>query len=289
MALKLMLVGVVFSLTAHAAPPASQPAAKFVITYDSPIDAGLQSRLEQIDKDSRARFGITDAQTAVGLCDLTSGRLAMLRPDHEEYAASVAKIAILLAYFEMHPEAAEHLDPTVRHELGLMIKVSSNEMASKYSHELGLPAIYQVIQKYHFYDEKHGGGIWMGKHYGKDPERHGSPVGDNSHAATVRQLLRFYLMLEQGELVSPGASRTMREIFASPEIAHDENKFLRGLKGRQLEVIRKSGTWEDWLHDTAVVTGPGRRYVLVALTKHPKGDEYLEAIAPLVDDVMQGK
>jgi len=42
----------------------------------------------------------------------------MLRPDHIEYAASVAKIGILLAFFTCTPAAAHHLDPQTRHELG---------------------------------------------------------------------------------------------------------------------------------------------------------------------------
>jgi len=42
----------------------------------------------------------------------------------------------------------------------------------------------------------------MGKHYGQGSERIGDPLGNNSHAATVRQLLRFFLLLEQGKLVS---------------------------------------------------------------------------------------
>jgi beta-lactamase class A len=74
-----------------------------------------------------------------------------------------------------------------------------------------------VLDSYHFYDPNQGDGIWGGKHYGKGDERYGDPIGNHSHAATVRQLLRFYLMLEQGRLVSPEASRTMLEIFESPE------------------------------------------------------------------------
>src|SRR5688572_32580825 len=56
-----------------------------------------------------------------------------------------------------------------------------------------------------------GGGIWLGKHYGKSDERYVDPVGKHSHAATVRQLVRFYLRLEQGDLVSAEASQAMRE------------------------------------------------------------------------------
>ena len=211
----------------------------------------------------------------------------MIHPDRVEYAASVAKIGILLAYFQLHPDAARQLDPQTRHELGLMAKASSNEMAAKFSRELGLKQIQRVLDGYHFYDANRGGGLWVGRHYGKSDERYGDPVGDHSHAATVRQLLRFYLLLEQGRLVSPEASRTMREIFLSPDIPHDDIKFTKALASRpSVQVLRKWGSWENWLHDTAIITGPGRHYILVALTQHPRGDEYLEALARAVDDLM---
>lgn len=261
----------------------------YTLDYDTPMDPALQQHLEEIDTTLRARYGMTADQTAVGVLDLRTLRLAMLRPDHEDYAASVPKIGILLAWFQLHPDAVTNLDAVTEHELGLMIKVSSNEMASKYSHLLGLKQIRSVLDLYHFYDAKHGGGIWIGKHYGVDTERVGSPVGDNSHAATVRQLLRYYLLLEQGRLVSPQASAKMREIFESPDIPHDEMKFVKGLSGRGLEILRKSGSWEDWLHDTAVISGPGRHYILVAMTHHPRGDDYLADLAPAVDDLLMGK
>ncbi len=126
----------------------------------------------------------------------------------------------------------------------------------------------------------------MGKHYGQGSERIGDPLGNNSHGATVRQLLRFFLLLEQGKLVSVEASKRMHEIFASPDIPHDNIKFVRGLAGRDVEIIRKWGTWENWFHDCAVIRGPGRHYILVALTHHPKGDEYLVELAKSVDDLM---
>jgi beta-lactamase class A len=210
----------------------------------------------------------------------------MIHLDREEYAASIPKVGILLAYFQSHPAAATNLNAQTRHELGLMAKASDNEMASKFSHELGLKQIQVVLNSYGFYDLNHGGGIWVGKHYGKDGERYGDPIGDNSHAATVRQLLRYFLMLEQGRLVSPAASKTMREIFASPDIPHDDIKFVKGLAGRNVQIIRKWGSWENWLHDSAVVTGGGRHYILVALTENARGDEYLVALAMAVDDLM---
>lgn len=269
-----------------AAGPSNRSFERYELKCESPVDRPLQAQVEHIDTDLRLRYGMTTEQTAVGVLDLKTARLAVIHPDRIEYAASVPKIGILLAYFRLQPEAATSLDPATRHELGLMVKASSNEMAAKYSRQLGLKAIQGVLNDYGFYDRAHGGGIWVGKHYGKGDERYPDPVGDHSHAATVRQLLRYFLLLEQGKLISPEASRTMREIFASPDIPHDDIKFVRGLAGRDVQIIRKWGSWEEWNHDAAVVTGPGRHYILVALTRHPRGDDYLVELAKAIDDLM---
>jgi len=258
----------------------------FTLAHNTPVDPSLQARLEVIDAGLRTRHGMTTQQTAVGVLDLKRLRLAMINPDRVEYAASVPKIGILLAFFQLRPDAARDLEPETRRELGLMVKASSNEMATRFSRQLGLAAIQEVLNSCGLYDATRGGGIWVGKHYGKSDERIPDPVGAHSHAATVRQLLRFYLLLEQGKLVSPAASETMREIFLSPEIPHDQIKFVKGLAGRDVEILRKWGSWENWLHDTAVTTGPNRHYILVALTHHPKGDEYLVDLAAAVDDLM---
>ncbi len=73
-------------------------------------------------------------------------------------------------------------------------------------------------------------------------------------------------------------------------LAHEQNKFVKGLAGREgMKIIRKSGSWENWLHDSAVIIGPGRHYILVGITNSPEGDAYLAAMAPAVDDVMRKK
>jgi beta-lactamase class A len=248
-------------------------------------DPELQQKLAKIDCRLRTRFGMTADQTGAGVFDLLRERYAALNPHRLVYGASVPKIGILLAYFDLHPEAAVNMDAATNHELGLMIKVSSNEIATRYSRLLGLQQIQQILCKRGFYDQARGGGIWIGKHYGDTGERFGDPIADHSHAVTVWQCLRFYLLLEREKLVSPAASRSMRRIFESPQIPHEQDKFVKGLKGRNLDIIRKSGSWENWLHDTAVIRGAGRHYALVGLTEHPKGDEYLEALSSVVDDL----
>ena len=163
-----------------------------------PPDCTLQRQLEQIDARLRAKYAIAPEQTDVGLLALERPRVAMIHPDHIEYVASVAKVGILFAWFALHHD----VDAQTEHELGLMIKASSNEMAAKYSRAMGLAEIQRVLNANGFYDAAHGGGIWVGKHYGAGGERIGDPVANHSHAVTVRQLLRFYWLLSRGELVS---------------------------------------------------------------------------------------
>ncbi len=243
----------------------------------------MQAWLEQLDRTLRAEFSMSEKDTAAGILDLRTGRLALVRPDRIEYAASVAKIGILLAWFEKHPGP---VPPETAAELGLMAKISSNEMAAKFSHEIGLREVQAVLLRGGFYDAAHGGGLWVGRHYGKSGERYGDLLADHSHAATVRQVLRFFLMMEQDELVSPAASSAMRAIFDSPALPHDDIKFVKALAGRGVQLRRKWGTWEDWKHDAAVVSGPGRHYILTALTHHPRGDDYLEKFAAATDDFL---
>jgi len=258
----------------------------YTIDYETPVDPALQQAVEEIDARLRDAYGMTTEQAAVGVLDLRRMRLAMIHPDRIEYAASIPKVGILLAYFQLHPDAAKNIDATTRHELGLMAKASDNAMAAKYSRAMGLREIQAVLNAGGFYDAAHGGGIWVGKHYGPNSERIGDPVGDHSHAATVRQLIRFWLLLEQRKLVSPAASKTMRRIFESPDIPPSDNKFVKALSDRHLRIIRKWGSWEEWQHDSAVISGRHRHYILVALTHHPRGDDYLDGLARAIDDLM---
>lgn len=249
-------------------------------------DPVMTLALGRLDTALRRGDEIEGEQTAVGLLDMTTGRFALLRADTQLYAASVPKIAILLAYFQTHPQAADSLDEDTKQALGRMIKRSDNGMAAKYSKLIGLQAIADVLTSpaYKLYDPLNGGGLWVGKHYGKSDDRLRDPLAGESHAATVRQLLRYYLMLEQGRLVSPEASRTMRDIFESPELEHLQSKFVLGLAGRDVQLIRKSGTWSEWHADTAVVTAEGRHYILVALTHHEQGTKYLIDLVRAIDD-----
>ena len=251
----------------------------------------LQSVVDQLDQQICAELDIPADKRAFGVLDLKGLRHAWINPDQMYYGASVPKICILLSYFEQDPNRVENLDAQTRHELELMIKPSSNEMAAKYSQLVGLDFIQKTIQskKYHLYDRESGGGFWCGKHYGFPEPRTGDPDYDHSHAMTVRQALRFYLMLEQGRLVSAEACATMKEIFHAPTVDHRDTNFVKGLDGRDALILRKSGLWEDWHLDSAAITHGDQLYLLAGATEHPNGGEYLERMAAGIDDYLTGK
>ena len=258
------------------------------LSRDEAPDEPLQVRLKEIDARVCGELGIADEQRAFGVVDLRNCGFAFIRPDAMFYGASVPKIAILLAYFEQDPTRLETLTPQTQRELELMIKRSDNALAAKYSQLVGLEFIQRLVQsdQYNFYDRAAGGGIWLGKHYGIDEPRIGDPLMNHSHAATVRQCLRYFLMLEQGRLGGVQVSEKIRQIFRAPALDFHNEDFVRGLRGRDLTLIRKHGLWEDWHLDVARVEREARNqaYLIAGAVRHPRGEEYLAGMAALLDD-----
>ncbi|MCP4589960.1 MAG: D-alanyl-D-alanine dipeptidase [bacterium] len=288
------------NLRRDAAPPTAKPPMldwrqasrlqEYRLGYDVPVDDELQTALEEIDRRLGEQLGIPDSDRALGVLELNDLRLAMVDPDRMFYAASVPKICILLAYMQTHPEMITDMPDDVRRELGRMIKVSDNTLAAKYGKIVGIEKVQEVLQskRYRFYDKDHGGGLWYGKHYATGKPRIGDPLYDHSHGATVRQALRYYLMLEQGRLIGSAACVKMKQIFAAPELEFGNGKFVAGLQGRDLSLIRKGGTWRDWYLDTARIEHGRRVYLLAGMVHHPKGAEYLAQAAAALDDYLCG-
>lgn len=280
-----------------AAPPEGRSMHPPDPVIDGPLAAGLQAAVEALDQRIGADLGMAADQRAFGVLDLghreagggsaAAPRLAMLRPDALFYGASVPKIAIVWANLmaDRKPGGTPP-EPAQDYELGRVIKQSDNDLAAKYSRRVGLDFIQGLLDAHGFYDRAGRGGLWCGKHYGIDQPRHGDPIADHSHAATVRACLRYYWLLEQGRLGDAEVSAHLMRIFETPAIdLHNEN-FVRGLSGRELTLIRKSGLWEDWHLDTARVQHGDRVYVLAGMTQHPKGQDYLARMAAAVDDLL---
>ncbi len=269
---------------AAATPRAEEPDRAPLWSYRDPaLQRELETRLQALGL-GRALRARDLAVALVDITDLAQPRVAALNGDHMMYAASLPKIAVLLAAFERIAEGSMRLDEATEASLTRMIRVSSDQDAAAMMQRVGKPFIAAVLQRprYRLYDHAHNGGLWAGKDYSKAGLWRRDPLKNLSHAATVMQVARFYYMLETGQLVSPWASAKMKQILSSPGIAH---KFVAGLSATAPEarIYRKSGTWAQWHADSAIVEHAGRKYIAVALAESRQGGEWMREIIVALD------
>lgn len=261
-------------------PFKSPMAGDSIIPLQKLFDSSLQSELvRQLNRDEHLRALIRSKKMAVGLVDLRDRshiKFARVNGDEMMYAASLPKIAILLASMDAIqakelPESAE-----IMADLRLMISKSNNEASTRMIDRLGYEKIESVLcdPRYMLYDKSCGGGLWVGKRYASAGRRYPDPLKNLSHAASATQVCRFYYMLINGQLVNYQRSKQMLDIMVDPALHH---KFVNTLdrKTPRAKLFRKSGSWENFHSDSILVWGPRRRYILVGLVEDPDGEQIL--------------
>jgi beta-lactamase class A len=158
-------------------------------------DVGLQSDLERaLNKNRSWRALIEQGKMAVGVVDLSTppnARFASVNGWTMMYAASLPKIAALLAAYQSIAEGVLQDSPELHEWLVQMIRRSSNSAASYVIDLIGLKRIGDLLQWYSFYMPENGGGIWLGARYPSNGERNPEPIKGLLHAASAMQLCRF--------------------------------------------------------------------------------------------------
>ncbi|MBF0471726.1 MAG: serine hydrolase [Gammaproteobacteria bacterium] len=254
----------------------------------------LQQRLRQEVKQRLELQRLTTEQKlAIAIVDLSlpeAIEYARINGDVEMYAASLPKIAILLTAFAQFEQGRLERSETLNNDLIAMIRRSSNRAASRVISQVGgLREIQRVLQdpRHHFYDERQGGGLWVGKYYAQSGKRVPDPLKGITHAATVNQVSRFYYQLATGKLINFDASKEMLQILSSPKIDHKFVKTLRSV-APHARLYRKSGSWKLWHSDSVLVWGPKwRRYILVALSESSSGERILQELVLLAEKILQ--
>ena len=273
-----------------AAPVAAQRVSTTLVLPDN--DVALQTSLESILRRPPFANLVAAGRLSVALVDLTDPnrlRYAGWDDDRERYAASLPKIGILLGVFSEIEKGHLQYTPELRTQLERMIRYSDNQISSALIQRIGFPAIEAALRdpRHQLYDEGRSGGIWVGRGYGGLGTWRRDPIGNQSHGATARQTARFLVMLEQGRLVNAWSSAQMKEIMGEPAIQH---KFVLGLARRpDSQIYRKSGTWERWHADAALVERDGRTYAAVALLEAPQsvgGSQILSQLIVAFDDLI---
>jgi len=273
---KAFVSGLCFILVLLCAHPAGASA------LEESCDPRLQQGLEDILAALGLDRAVADRNLCVVLADITepeAPRVALANPNHMMYAASLPKIAILLGAFERIGRGEMALDQPTLDQLQRMIRHSSNTAATEMLNRVGPDFLLEVLQspRYRLYDPAANGGLWVGKEYSSAAARKRDPLHNISHGATALQVARFYYLLETGALVSPEHSRTMKQILGDPGINH---KFVKGLLAAYPDsrIFRKSGTWQDFHADSALIEHAGHRYIAVALSRSPDGGRWLSEL-----------
>ncbi len=250
----------------------------------------LQRSLEEIVGSLGLNAALADGRVALSLIDISNSRrprYAGLNDREMMYAASLPKIAILLAGFERIQAGLMEYTPAVKEMFAGLTRFSRNADASRAIQKIGFDYIAKVLtsSKYRLYDPEKNGGLWLGKAYGGHNDRwRRDPLHNISHAATSFQVARFFLLLEQGRLVNPRYSAEIKEILSKPGIHH---KFVEGLDSRPgHRIYRKSGTWKSWHSDAALVEHRDKKYIAVALMQDPCGNVILPKLILKLDDLV---
>jgi len=257
------------------------------------VDNQLQEQLlAQLSTNKKYKRLIDQKKMAIGLVDLRDPlnvKYARINGNVMMYAASLPKIAVLLAAEEAMENGELEETEDVKNDMRLMISKSDNAAATRMIDRLGFEKIDKVLTdpKYDLYDEKFGGGLWVGKRYAKLGERYPEPMKGLSHAATVSQVCRYYYLLAYGKLVSYDRSKEMLSMMENPDLHH---KFVNTLEkvAPKARLFRKSGTWKNFHTDSALVWGPNwRRYIIVALIEDPDGEKICRDLILDIEKVLK--
>ena len=256
------------------------------------LDNTLQKKLDsEMSKHSDWKTLISQNKMAIGLVDLSDKnniKFARVNGNEMMYAASLPKIAVLLAAMDAI-EKKELIETTdIKNDMKLMISNSNNAATTRMIDRLGYEKIEKVLtsDKYNLYDEETGGGLWVGKRYAAGGATNREPMKNLSHAATVTQVCRFYYMLYKGELVNAQRSKQMLDILEDPALHH---KFVNTLDriAPRARLFRKSGSWKTFHSDSILVWGdPGRRYILVALINDENGEQIIRDLVVPIEKVL---
>jgi beta-lactamase class A len=288
---KLSLLLMAAGIAALANPAGAQSYPELRDTHDPELQAAVDVIVQR--NPHWAKVALRSSVVISDVTDAKEPKTAWYDPEHMLYAASLPKIAIVLGAFVEIDAGRMQLDAETRKQLVDMVKVSSNPAASAVLDKVGIERLAEILQDPahgKLYDPAYGGGLWVGKPYDKRPPWKRDPINNLSHGSSAMAAARLFYGMSVGTLIAREHLPLLEEMFGNPKLQH---KFVKGLKGRQREIFRKSGTWRGHHSDAAIVVHPdGDAYLAVVVAEvGPEGGGALPLIEFIrqLDDVMEAR
>lgn len=239
---------------------------------DLVADAELQSELEEYLRSRQGTYG-------VALRNLDTGQTVLINADSEFSSASTYKVLVMYRVYQyiegglldasrlltitqwdaVEGEPDNGVFPgetiSVADALEAMITVSSNTSAY---------ALTRLV------------GGWQSISIAAN-ELGMSQTGlqADGFRTTPADMLRFFEMLSQGQLVSANVSHSMMELLARQTV----NDAIPSLLPDEAIVAHKTGELPGVRNDAGIVYGPGGRYIICMLSERANEDEAIESIA----------
>jgi beta-lactamase class A len=263
-----------------------------IIKIEKLRDVNLQNILtKEINNNPIWKGLVAKELMAIGIVDLTdlkNIKYAGINDNNMMYAASLPKIAVLLAAMDAIDKGELEDSEEIQRDMKLMISKSNNQATTRMIDRVGYDKIEEVMRapKNELYDEETGGGLWVGKRYGGGGDTNREPMKNLSHAATTKQVCSFYYQLAMGNLVSNARSKEMLDIMKDPALHH---KFVNTLDkiAPKATIYRKSGSWKNYHADSALVWGPKRKYIIVALIENDLGEQITRNLVVPIEKVLK--
>ena len=267
---------------------------------DAPVKKLRKLKDDELTKQLKAKINanpvwrelVRKKRMSVGIVDLSDNdadaKYAAINGRHMMYAASLPKIAVLAAAHDAIERGELKETEEVKRDMRLMIAKSNNAATTRMIDRVGFTNIERTMTDpdLKLYDPEYGGGLWVGKRYAAGGKRHPDPMKGISHAATTEQICRYFYLLANDALISPGASDKMRSYLVDPELHH---KFVSVLDrvAPNAKVYRKSGSWSTFHADVAMVSGPDRNYIITALVDDARGEQIIRQLGAVLDDLLK--
>ncbi len=253
-------------------------------------DRELQKKLRALVDEMNLTHQVKAKKVGIALVDISdelNPKYADINGDTMMYAASLPKIAILFGLFKQIEMGVIEVHSELLKQAHAMIRTSSNTAATDLLNLVGIKYLANLLQSPEFllYEKKYGGGLWVGKVYDKQDALLRDPINNLSHGASPLKVAEFYYLLATNRLVNEALTEQMKEIMTDPGIHH---KFVKGLDKvcPAAKVYRKSGTWQNWHSDSAIVSHGGKSYIAVGLIQDEKGGEWLTQMIKRFDQII---